>query len=75
MADPPRSPDTGGIPRWVKVYGIIVLVLALLAIVMLLIGGGGHTPRPHASSGDPRGQTLPSSVKAVHLPPVLAANP
>jgi hypothetical protein len=61
MADPPHSPDTGGIPRWVKVSGIIALILALLAVVMLLIGGGGHTPRRHASSGDPGGQTLPAA--------------
>ena len=74
MADAPRSPDTGGIPRWVKVSGIIVLVLALLAVVMLLIGGGGHTPRRHAPSGDAGGQTPPASVTAVHLLPVLAAN-
>ncbi len=55
MADPPPYPDTGvgpgreypGIPRWVKVSGIIVIVLVLLVVVMLLIGGGGHGPGMH----------------------------
>jgi hypothetical protein len=76
MADPSRSPDTGGIPRWVKLAGISVIVLALLVVVMLLIGGGGggHGPRRHAPSGDPSGQTPPSSVTASggvagHTPP------
>ncbi len=60
MADPPRYPDTGddtgvrptadrppSTPRWVKVFGIIVIVLVLLfAIKMLTVGGGPgmHTP-------------------------------
>ena len=58
MVDPFRSPEPGGIPRWVRVSGIIVVVLALLVGVMLLLGGGGgHGPRRHAPSGDPGGQT------------------
>jgi len=54
MTDPSRSPDTGvgpdrgeGMPRWVKVSGIIVIILVLLVGVMLLIGGGGHGPGRH----------------------------
>ena len=52
MADPPRYPntdnDTGagpdresatGTPRWVKVFGIIALVVVLLVVVVMLIGG------------------------------------
>ena len=51
MADP--SPD-GNLdkgddtrtPGWVKVFGIIVIVLVLLFVVQHLAGGGlgGHTP-------------------------------
>ena len=49
------APDRGSTtstPRWVKVFGIIALVLVLLMVVMLLIGGG-HGPGRHAppSSG------------------------
>jgi hypothetical protein len=62
MADPPRYPGTGaepdyesttGIPRWLKVVGIIVAVLVLLFVAVLLFGGdlfggegGGHRPGP-----------------------------
>jgi len=60
MADPPRQPDTGwdsgagpdeestgGTPRWVKLLGIIALVLVLLFVILhLAFGGfGGHSPR------------------------------
>jgi hypothetical protein len=46
------EPDPGiGIPRWIKVVGIVVAVVVLLvAVVMLLIGGGGdggHGPSRH----------------------------
>ncbi len=37
---PPRT------PRWVKVFGIIALVLALLFVVSLLTGGN-HGPGRH----------------------------
>lgn len=54
MADRPPYPDSGehsgddGIPRWVKVFGVIALVLVLLIVVVLLIGGGGgHGPGMH----------------------------
>lgn len=57
MADPPPYPDTGddtgvgtdrgsppSTPRWVKVFGIIVIVLVLLFVILHLTGGGfgGH---------------------------------
>ena len=60
-----------GMPRWVKVAGIILAVVALLVVVMLLVGGGGgHGPQRHGGAG---GQAPPSSVTAVHLPPLLTA--
>lgn len=51
MADLPREPDsnTGNgnppdMPRWVKVFGIVVGVLALLFVIVHLTGHGigGH---------------------------------
>jgi hypothetical protein len=64
MADPPSPSRPGedagvttdrgsppGMPRWVKVSGIIAAVLVLLLIVGLLISGGGHGPRRHVSGG------------------------
>jgi hypothetical protein len=49
MAGPPAYPGT---PRWVKIVGIIVLVLVLLVGVVLLTGiGGEHGPGRHLPSG------------------------
>ena len=46
---PPAYP---GIPRWVKVLGIVVIVLALLIAIALATGlGGPHGPARHAPSG------------------------
>ena len=68
MADPSHSPGTGndigggpyrepppGTPRWVKVFGLIALVVLVLFVVVLLIGGGEHGPGRH--SGPPPGVT------------------
>ena len=59
MADLPHYP---GAPRWVKVAGIVVGVLVLLAVIMVLAGGGRHGPFRHMSSGDADGGTPPSSL-------------
>lgn len=53
-----------GIPRWVKVFGIIALALAVLVGIMLL-SGGEHSPDRHlppasiTQSGDAGGHTPP----------------
>lgn len=66
MADPPPYPDTSddtgvgpdrgsttGTPRWVKVLGIVGLVVVLLVVVMMFTGGGDdHGPGRHTPSGD-----------------------
>jgi hypothetical protein len=59
MSDPPLHADSdddtevgsvtgpiAGLPRWVKVSGIVVLVLAVLLVTMRLtgVGPGGHDP-------------------------------
>ena len=66
MVDPPPSPDSNadtgaGTPRWVKVLGIIGLILVLLLAVAMFTGGGDHGPGRHIPSGDTGGDTLPSS--------------
>jgi hypothetical protein len=66
MADPPPYPGT---PRWVKVFGIIVIVAVLLVVAMMFIGGGEHGPGRHTPSGDAGGQVPPSSVMEDHAPP------
>jgi hypothetical protein len=49
------APDRGsmtGAPRWVKVSGVIVLVLVALFVVLQLIGlGGQHGPGRHSPGG------------------------
>ena len=60
MAERPPNPDTSddtdvtsgheypGMPRWVKVSGIIVIGLVLLVVILLLTGvGGDHGPGRH----------------------------
>ena len=51
MADQLPFPDTRdepGTPRWVKVFGIIALVVVLLFVVLKLSGvGGEHGPSRH----------------------------
>lgn len=67
---PPNStPDAGvsrridypGIPRWVKIAGIVVASLVLLALVVVITGiGGPHGPGRHLPSADAAGRTSPS---------------
>jgi hypothetical protein len=49
MGEPPPYPDAdreAGTPRWVKVFGIIAIVLVLVFVIVHLAGGGlgGHFP-------------------------------
>ncbi len=53
-------------PRWVKLVGIIALVLVLLVGIMLVVGGGKHGPGRHSPSGDGGGQAPPADR---HAPP------
>ena len=63
MADRPPYP---GIPRWVKVSGIIVIALVVLVMVLLLTGvGGDHGPGRHTGAGG----TSPIEVTEAPIPP------
>ncbi|TMR95064.1 hypothetical protein [Nonomuraea basaltis] len=42
-----------GIPRWVKLAGIVAAVLILLVVVMMLIGGGGLGHKIPSHGGGP----------------------
>ena len=68
MPDPTRDTDNmtsedTGTPRWVKVFGLIALVVIVLFVVLLVVGGpGGHGPRRHLSPGQPDDQAPRSDV-------------
>jgi hypothetical protein len=62
MADQLRNPGSGddsdvepdtesppAAPRWVKVFGIIALIVVVLVVLLLVFGGGpgGHGPGRH----------------------------
>ena len=49
-----------GAPRWVKVFGIITLVVILVVAILLLTGGGNHGPGRHTGSGDAGGHAAPA---------------
>lgn len=38
------------IPRWVKVFALIAVALALLLLAHMLLGGGSHGPSLHGAS-------------------------
>jgi len=62
--EPGRQP-TSSSPRWVKVFGTVVVVLVLLLIAVAVFGGGpgGHGPGRHTlSSGGGEGSGLASPV-------------
>jgi len=41
---------TADVPRWVKVFVITAVGLALLMVVLMLLSGGRHGPGRHLSS-------------------------
>lgn len=48
-------PDRGsppGMPRWVKVFGVIAGIVALLIIAAMFIVGGEHGPGRHLHGGE-----------------------
>lgn len=48
-----------GLPRWVKISGIVIIALVILFAIMHL--SGGHGPSSHMSSGDHTDQTMPGA--------------
>ena len=76
MADqhpyPDSNGDTGvktgrgsppGIPLWVKVFGIVTLVLVLLVIIMMFASGGSHGPGRHIPSSGAGDQISPIAYR------------
>lgn len=64
---PEKSRATGieerpypGTPRWVKIFGTILGVLAVLVAILLSAGGGRHGPMRHFSAADEGADTSTS---------------
>ena len=53
MTEPSDIDDDSGTPRWVKVFGIIALVVLAGLVVLQLAGGGGRGPARHMSGATP----------------------
>lgn len=65
----PEMANYPGAPRWVKVFGGILVVLILMVVLVRLTGAGGHGPGRHIPFGEPAGQTAPSDATEEHLAP------
>lgn len=62
--DAPDRVSTAGTPRWVKVFGLVLLLLVLLFVILRLTGvGGQHEPSRHGDSGEttPAAETVGGS--------------
>jgi hypothetical protein len=48
VTEPPEITDADEVatPRWVKVFGVVALVVLVLFVMLLLLGG--HGPSRHA---------------------------
>ncbi len=58
----PEGGSTVGTPRWVKVSGIVVVVLVVVFVILQLLGvGGRHGPARHTPAGDTPGGPTPTS--------------
>jgi hypothetical protein len=67
--DTAGSPDhesPPGMPRWVKVFGIVAVVVVLLIVVLLIAGGGSHGPGRHTGTG---GEHQSGSAAGAHATP------
>ncbi len=76
MSQTHETPDRGSTyhtPRWVKLFGIIALILVLLIGIMLLTGGD-HGPSRHLPSGDAAAGT-PSLEQAAQVDAPVSQTP
>lgn len=49
-SDPSEDPGPPATPRWVKMFGLIALLIALaFAVLLVTRGPGGHDPGRHLS--------------------------
>jgi hypothetical protein len=70
----PEHESTTSTPRWVKVFGIIAIVVFVLFVILLVAGGGRHGPGRHRlSDGSPSRETPPAgATEGGRAPPEAA---
>lgn len=75
MSQSDIRPDPGsppGVPGWVKVFGIVALVLVVLVAIIMVTGiGGEHGPGRHLSAGNPA--STPTANPGGGVPPEAEA--
>lgn len=64
LADLRRPEGDGGMPRWVKLFGIVAFLMIVAVVVLMAVGGGDHGPGRHVRGG---GNSTPTSTG--HTPP------
>lgn len=42
--------STTGVPRWVKIFLLVAVAIAVFGVVIMLLVGGGHGPGRHESA-------------------------
>lgn len=74
--DADRHQGPPGLPRWVKVSGIVGIAVIVLLVVLLVTGGPGeHGPGRHTGGDDSpsapieEGHRPPPGVPEGHVPP------
>lgn len=65
VGEDPASTRPPGVPRWVKVSAAVALVL-LVALAVMLLAGGEHSPRRHLSGLQPSGPAALAPADAGH---------
>ena len=58
-----------GIPRWVKISGLVVAALIVLLVAVMLLAGGDHGPGRHMSMASITGTWTDHSAAAA--PPLF----
>ena len=61
MAHDSQGPGTG-MPRWVRITGIVVAALIVVVVAMLVIGGGEHGPGRHMGGSGNHGRAAVDSM-------------
>ena len=61
MADlpPPNDPTPPAMPRWVKVSGLVAVVVIVSAVLIMVLSGGEHGPGRHLPGGGGEDHTPP----------------